>query len=76
VYLLSSLRNKERKKMRQIISKGGMLPLFKMPQLFAKEKLPLTISCLPDTLGIFSWCFMRKWVDLLERAFRQIAHTR
>jgi hypothetical protein len=33
------------------------------------------ISCLPDTLGILSWCVMRKWVDLLEGAFRQIAHT-
>ncbi len=73
--LLSSTRNKERKKMRQIISKGGMLPLSKMPQLFSQRKKFLLISCLPDTLGIFSWCFMRKWVDLLEGAFRQIAHT-
>jgi hypothetical protein len=27
--------------MRQIISKGGMLPLFKMPQLLQRKKFPL-----------------------------------
>jgi hypothetical protein len=52
-----------------------MLPLSKKPQLFSQRKKFPLISCLPDTLGIFSWCFMRKWVDLLEGAFRQIAHT-
>ncbi len=57
--------------MRQIIWKGGWnaFSSFANGPAFCKGKIPLDELPSRDTLGIFSWCFMRKWVDLLEAAF-------